>query len=445
MRKAQAIASSKPLSQDTKTKAVNELWRRGKLRFLLRPEQKIVYDHVHSKQSRRTVLAMHRGAGKSYLAAVLAIETALATPGVSVLYAGPTAKMVRGIVLPHFRRIIQSCPDELRPVFRSMDGLFEFKNGSVITVFGVDGGNADAGRGKDVHLFIFDEAGFADEVNYVINSIIMPRALPVDGRILLISTPPKTGSHDFAQVMRQAESEGILFTLPVTENPRVTPELLAEYKKESGGEHTTTYRREYLCQICTEEKYRIVRKSPVQVLDTQQCELSFTTLAVDVSGLTIAVWWYESEGYLVARKEMTSLENTLQEIFEAIKEDGKLCLGSFSDDLALLLGRDYGIPCHTMKLDINAGVAGLDDYISKGLIRVDSAQCPTVMRHLHDGIWNDSGASFAPSGDTGSFDAITLCALSASFWSPRMESTLTHSDLFGTNRSRVMRNIRKLH
>ena len=233
-------------------KAREALWKRGKLGWMLRPHQLRAYEHFYNvREVSHLVMTFHRGAGKTFLANILADEAALA--GKKVMYVGPNEKLVRAITFPVTRQILQTCPRDMRPTWRKEDSMLLWSTGGSTRFGGANAGGSDNLRGQDIDVAFIDEEAYVDDPDYLINSVIIPRLSP-NGKIVHISTPPTSPSHPFAARMRQAEAEGYLFKLPVTENPLISREQVERFAKEAGGRTSTAFRREQLCGIVTEEK-----------------------------------------------------------------------------------------------------------------------------------------------------------------------------------------------
>lgn len=104
--------------QTQKINAVKEeAWRRGYLRWKLRPHQQSVYDQIKNTKGGSFYFNKARRIGGSYLLCLLAIEVCIEKPGAQVKYAAPTSKAVRKIITPNIRKIIKDCPDEMKPKF----------------------------------------------------------------------------------------------------------------------------------------------------------------------------------------------------------------------------------------------------------------------------------------------------------------------------------------
>lgn len=273
-----------------RAKKVEATWRQGLLDWKLDVDQRTMREVLRTTVG-DVVVRCARQKGKSFWLCIEAIEFALNVPGAQIKYACPTAKMVRKIIRPHFRKILADCPKDLRPVFNSQDGEYRFPStGAVITIAGTDRDNIETLRGQHAHLAIVDEGGFMDNLEYVIDSVLGPQLQNTNGRLIIASTPAPTPGHPFrrycegarvADGMRRREffgqglegenilvgfDEGLLIHRTLYTNPRLSRKnwersaTRCEQDKISWekGIQTSTWKREYLCEEVTDEKMAVL-------------------------------------------------------------------------------------------------------------------------------------------------------------------------------------------
>jgi len=155
---------------------------------------------------------------------------------------------------------MEDCPVDMKPEWKENDKMYVFPNGSQIQFAGTDNGSHENLRGGAAHLCIVDEAGFCDHLDYVINSILAPTTDTTSGKVILISTPSKTSSHDFiTKFIRPSKASGTLLMLNIFDNP-----MLSERKREgiasrfARGVEDPQYRREYLCELIADEESIVI-------------------------------------------------------------------------------------------------------------------------------------------------------------------------------------------
>lgn len=173
-------------------------------------------------------------------------------------FAAPTGKALKKITMPIFKMLLKDCPEGLKPEYKVQEQVWVFPNGSEIHMAGTDNGNAESLRGTASDLNLIDEAGFASDLEYVVQDILMPQTLTTGGKTLLASTPPKTPAHDFTEIARECEVEGFLTKLTIHDNASIDDKTKERYCKEAGGENSTTWRREYLCEDVVDEDLAII-------------------------------------------------------------------------------------------------------------------------------------------------------------------------------------------
>lgn len=180
----------------------------------------------------------------------------------------PKQNMIRINITPIFNSLLEDCPKDLRPHFNGKDNIYEFPNGSQIQLAGTDSGNAEKIRGGNAHLCIVDEAGFCSELNYLVNSILIPTTTLTQGKIILSSTTPPNSEHEFIEYMRIAGAQESLIVKTIydaledhktEENPRITEHLINEIISNTpGGEKAESFQTEYMCKILNKSNSSVV-------------------------------------------------------------------------------------------------------------------------------------------------------------------------------------------
>lgn len=240
--------------------AIGKLWGLGILHWKLEGVQKDLYNLFTNAKSKTIVWSCARRLGKSYALCCIAIEKCLKKPNCVVKFIAPTQKHVKMIILPLMKEILRDCPKELRPDFRTGDNMFRFQNGSEIQLAGTDAGHAETLRGGSSDLCIVDEAGFCDDLRYIIQSILIPTTTTTRGKIILSSTPPKLIDHEFVKYMEDAERKGNFVKKTIYDGlgTRITMDMVQEIIDELGGESSPEFRREYKCELIRNEELSVI-------------------------------------------------------------------------------------------------------------------------------------------------------------------------------------------
>jgi len=233
------------------------LWAMGILEWKLDITQKKIYDFYNENPNKTITINASRRLGKSYLLTIMAIEQCIKKPKSIVKFLQPEVKMIRTNIRPVMAEILDDCPKELRPEFKTQDNMYVFPNGSEIHLAGTDNGNHEKLRGGNSHFAIIDEAGFCSELQYIVNSILIPTTTLTKGRIILSSTTPPNPDHEFITYMNSAEKNNSLIRKTILDavednkelpNPRLTEEIVADIVKSMpNGAEDDAFRTEYLC------------------------------------------------------------------------------------------------------------------------------------------------------------------------------------------------------
>jgi hypothetical protein len=243
----------------SKKEAIKELWYRGSLQYLLKGKQVEIYEALKKRDEDINVICCSRRFGKSFILCVLAVETCLRQKEAVVKYAAPTKVQVEEIVNKVMRPILADCPVHLMPTWMEAKKRFIFPNGSEIQIAATDNGHIENLRGGYSHLCVVDEAGFATDLSYAIDSVLAPTTDTTDGYIILASTPNyKDPQHEFnTEYMLPRQENGTLKKFTIYDSPMITPERL-EKIVERYGLDSAKFRCEYLCEIAYDSDYLVI-------------------------------------------------------------------------------------------------------------------------------------------------------------------------------------------
>lgn len=162
----------------------------------------------------------------------------------------PTIKQARAIVRPRMKLVTRDAPPGLIHHMKSEDTWF-FANGSELKLGGFDT-NSMAQRGKTIHKIYFEETADSEGDHYLdfLRSDLGPALThSTHAQIIHLTTLPKVPDHPFVlETVPEAEMGGAFFKYTIHHNLMLTAEKYAQCVKLCGGEHTTDFKREYLCQ-----------------------------------------------------------------------------------------------------------------------------------------------------------------------------------------------------
>lgn len=263
--------------------AEESLWLHGDLKYLLRPDgQSRLYDFVRSHQPtgeeessnvQPVVVECHRRLGKSYSGIDVCVEEVIRRPGLRAMYVAPTEKQCSSIVYPNMEKLMRACPSFLRPRKSGRDFIFEnpiWKQRpevygekplpSVLKVVGADYRDGDLLRGAWSDVVYVDEAGLIKKLRYLVEDVILfqfaGRQRPL---LVLVSTPPRSGDHEFTQYfVKRAIEAGKYMKITVNDNKDWTDRdqnMLIE--AIGGGPGSIAWRREALCESLSDPNYLV--------------------------------------------------------------------------------------------------------------------------------------------------------------------------------------------
>lgn len=425
------------MSNNLNKKAAKDLlWRRGNLSFKLDSNQKELYKLFHESDFKVQTWLLARRSGKSYTLCVLALEQCIQTPHSVVKFASPTKVQVNNNLRPLFRQILEDCPDDLRPELKEKDLIYYFKNGSEIQLAGTDNGHSEKLRGGDSHISIVDEAGSCDDLEYLVQSILIPTTLITRGKVILAGTPPEEPDHEFITFIESADLRGSLVKKTIYDNPRLTKEMIDEMAKEMKGEKSSAFRRECLCEIVKDEKTTVLPEVTEDLLNkiTKQWPTPpffDSYLAMDWGGKDLTVVLF---GYYDFRADKIIIQD------EIVKTGDQLRLDTFAKEI---MDKEKQLWQNPLTMELKKPFSRVSDinYIAINEIRrhsnnaldfvnakkddkesainamrvmfanekiIISPKCPTLIRHLKNVKWSKSKTKteYARSPDDGHYDAV---------------------------------------
>lgn len=235
-----------------------EAWHRGNLSWKLHKSQKLIDLTLKNSKGQLFVGNCSRQLGKSYWAVCKAVEQALKYPKSQIRYGAAFHTDLVEFIIPAFDKVMEDCPQSIMGKYKAQGTAYVFPNGSRIKLVGLDK-NPNGLRGNTLDLIILDECGFVSNLDYIYKSVIIPATTHRPNcKIILISTPPSTPAHPFVDYCQRAEMEGSYAKFTIYDNPLIDQDTINRLMKEAGGETSTTWRREYLCEFVTDTDSAII-------------------------------------------------------------------------------------------------------------------------------------------------------------------------------------------
>ena len=405
-------------------KLIEEAWYRGKLTFKLHASQRKINATFALIKGQLFVANCSRQLGKSYWAVCKAIETALQIPGAQIRYGAAFHGDLMEYIIPAFNKVMEDCPASIKAVYKSTGTAFEFPNGSRIKLVGLDK-NPDGLRGNTLDLIILDECGFVANLDYIYKSVIIPATTHrPNAKIIMISTPPKTPAHPFMDYALRAQEEGSYSIFTIYDNPMITESTIQRLMKESGGETSTFWRREYLCEFVTDSDLQIIPEwEDKYVVDIEPDEYykyyhRYVGMDLGTKDYTACIFGYYDfkRASLVIQDEfkMNGPEMNTLMLVGAIKSRELELWGEIqpfrriSDNNNLHLIQDMQ-SIHSLNF-IPTNKESLEAMINEVRLMVQAGQilvnprCKSLIGCLKYGVWDTNKKQFARSNTYGHFD-----------------------------------------
>lgn len=415
----------------SREEAIAIAWRHGRLSHRLDKNQRGMYEAYRKSKSPKFVFDVARRVGKSTIMVMVALEDCLRRPKATVKFGAATQDMVREIIMPIVDWFTEECPKDLQPKWVQHDSSFIFTNGSRLKLVGLDL-HPDRLRGTATDTALIDEAGFVDELEYVVQSILVPQMQGrPHARILMGSTPPVSPAHKWTtRYVPEAIANAAYIHRTIEDNPRLSANERAFFINEAGGPDAPENLRENYAKHVVDEERVIVPEfakhedsiieefSPPRYFDGY---VSMDPGFTDLTSILFAYYDFEKDVIFV-QDELALVRSNTDEVATQIKlkeaelwrqfprKDGRpqpFC--RYSDiDLRLIADLNSShqltfIPIDQMNL--RASVNSIRVAIAQHRIRIHP-RCKTLIAHLKHGIWKKNYNLFERSGDFGHFDAI---------------------------------------
>jgi len=425
--------------------ARRKLWEIGEISYKLRGKQKDIYSYVRYNEKSISVVLCSRRFGKSTSLCALAIETCIKTPNAIVKYACPKQRMVTTIIKPIMRMLLDDCPKELRPEWMSQEKIYRFPNGSEIQVAGTDSGNAENLRGGYSNLCIVDEAGFCDDLDYIVKNIMLPTTDTTEGKLVLASTPNyKDAKHEFHESFAlPAEIEGNIAKFTIYDSPMLTPSQIEKIiSRYPGGVENPQFKCEYMVEIPRSSESTVIPEFYYNKKDIVKSHIEkpayfdpYVSMDVGFKDLTVALFaiydFKEAKLKIIDEYVINGPEMTTKKLAEEITKKEQLrffdenvnevvepYLRVMDNDLKLIndLSRLHGIQfIPTKKDNREAAINNARMWVGDGRVEIHE-RCKTLIYHLENAQWNKHRTDFShlkdgPNGDVLGGHADALPAL----------------------------------
>lgn len=247
------------LDEVIENEIIPDLWEQGELEWTLDNTQQRLYTFLHGP-GRKKVAECHRKLGKTKTALTFAISKSIKSKFIWNFFA-QTKGTARKVVMPLVNWILETCPEEFKPVYRTIDSYYEFPhNGSRIYLIGCDDiKDIENQRGPYSDGNIFDEAGYNSYLDYLYKSVVAPQQLTSPHAInIFLSSTSEYEDHPFFKIAAEADALGSYINIPINENQDLTEEQKHAAFEESGGLGSPNCEREYFNKRITDPKRVIV-------------------------------------------------------------------------------------------------------------------------------------------------------------------------------------------
>ena len=420
----------------TKQQIKEALWRRSSLSWLFDENQKALYELFHANKQKIQTWLLARRNGKTYSLCTLSIEYCLKNPRSIVKYVAPTKMQVERFIRPIITEILQTCPEDLKPEYRTKDSIYFFPNGSELQLCGAEKGNIESIRGGFSHIAIVDEAQDVSDLKYAVNSVLLPTTLTTHGSVIISGTPPKNPDHDFIHFIEQSQIAGTLIKRTIYDNPRLSKQDIELMAEAMGGVNSEDFRRECLCEIIKSKDSSVIpefteakSEELVQEHDKPIHYSPYVSIDFGFRDWTVVLFGYYDfkEDTIIIEDEIITYGSDMyldKLANQIIEKEIKLWRDPFSDDPIkpkkrvgdhnlIAMNEIYKASKNRLKFepaDKNKKLAGINllrTIISGNKIKINP-RCVVTTRHLLNAKWasNNEKDTFARCPQGSHYDAV---------------------------------------
>jgi len=353
----------------------------------------------------------------------MAIEDCLRVKDNQVLVTAPTKEQAAGIMVPLVRRIIASAPSGFVKHSKS-DYRFNMHNGSTLILCGFDTA-IETVRGLFAGNIYLEESASTDpdEYPYILRSVLFPTLLHSRGRMTHFTTPSPTIEHPLhADTVPKTKMSNSFFLRTIFDNPLLTETDVNEAMVEVGGENSTAWKREFLCEIIKDpekiivgefsESVHVVKgfKMPDHCHWVVGADLGF---ARDLSALLVAFYDFERAKFCVVDSTVWErATHTRKIVTDAKALEAKYNLrnpGRFIDCDARAtadLASEHNYPVgQLVKDNLNAQINALKVAFSRNEIEIHE-RCTHLIQTLNSQCWNKNKTDFQRTETLGHADSL---------------------------------------
>ena len=226
-------------------------------------------------------------------------------------------------------KILEDCPESLRPEYLPMKGIYKFANGSQIFCVGSSNQSYENLRGARINLAVIDEAQRNEDLEIIIDEVVIPSLMDSDGYMLIYGTVPRQPNHPFVRrYVREAKISKAYAEFDIYQ-AGYTPERIAAFKAEVSQ---AAFEREFECKFNADRKFNVTpnfKNSHIRrVVDPSYFDMLVSYTAMDIGGALdnthIPFAYYDSAiQKLVVKSEAVwaAQESRVDKIAKAIKEN----------------------------------------------------------------------------------------------------------------------------
>jgi|SRR5215211_4142601 len=207
----------------------------------------------------RVLMNCARQSGKSTMAALLAVHTALFEPGSLTLLLSPTLRQSQEL----FRKCLSLYRQAGKPVEPESETALTLTLANGSRIVSLPGQESNVRGYSNVRLLAIDEAARVPDELY---ASVRPMLAVSQGKLVALSTP--FGTRGWWCDAWRGEEPWERYEIPATEVPRISPEFLDEERRTLGE---WWFEQEYMCRFLDAET-QVFRREDVDAMFEEEVQ-----------------------------------------------------------------------------------------------------------------------------------------------------------------------------
>ena len=409
-------------------KKSHELIRRGNIRHLLTPPQRVFYDKAKLVGTTELAYYCTRKLGKTLSLLLMEWEDCILHKNYIWRHIFPELKQAREAVYPIFRELCEFMPDDVMPKLLKSESAMVFPNGSQVRLGGASSENIESSRGPLANGLVFDEIATWDEANfdYALYSILYPQLSTTNGPVWHATTPPESPSHVWlTNIYPRMKVKGLTIEATIEDNTLLSPEMVEKIVERyssaqyPNGRDNPNFQREYMLKLVANTSRRVCpefntaehvydgdpvtpiinpfTKNKIDVVCFNVADLGLGK--TDFTAILCGLLDWTTGSLFIVRESVIDEIHSAADTAAAWREMRDWVAPHSSDirnhadcfeEIRITLTKDHGIPLRRVpKHDLSGAIGRMRNALSCGKVKIHES-CKHLITQLEMSLWKET-------------------------------------------------------